>query len=1448
LCGDQDQIAITMKTKSIVSSRWLLRGGVLTALLAFVGGAANAANTYITKANNNNNLNSGTSWVSGTAPNASNTIAVWNNTLTGPITTVLGGPLTVGGMVFSNNAGLVTINSDGNTLTNYNYNTYSINLLSSTNGLNLNCNIALGGNNGSWIVGTNQTLTVGGNAIVNAANGSTNLTIGAANAGTVSLNTPGGVFNSTTAMITVNGPDTSAAAFAGIPGLTVAQSDTLNSLSIGTGSIMVSGPGTLTVRNSIHPNIAANKTCTIGCNLAGTANFQETGQGGSVLSGHNTYTGGTWLNFANAKVTISGSGTLGPGWLTLSGGTTGAQVVDLGGTTQSVGPVTNNPANGTGTIQDGTLSGSSYNLYNNAIVSANLAGSGVNLTKLGPGTATISGGNTYSGNTIVSAGTLTMSGGSIANSTNISVASGATFNVSAVNPFTIGSGQTLTGAGTVSGQVTVASGGILTPGNAVGGGVLTMNDLTLSSGSTVNVEFPSAGSPGNASVNNADGGGGLVINGGSVYLYQAGTTTPCSQGGTFTLFSYSNGAIGGAGVGALTVANPQAGYNYSFADTGNGGSSGLVTVTINSPLVVYWNVDASGSWASASDWTPAFVPNAVDEAPNFGGGGTLITGPRNVTLDGNQTVGSVTFNSAQSFELDPGTPSSSGLTLNNAPNVATIAAVAGSHTVTVPIALPASGVGVNVQDPSAALALNGAINGSGALTMSGIGTLTLAAVNGYNGTTVGSGTLDVSGNGTLGSATGALNANGGILDLGGTSQTAGTVTITGGTIQDGTLMGASYIGAGNADLGQFGTVSAVLAGPASLTNQIGILTLSGANTYTGNTVVSGGILSVSDDANFGADPVLPTPGNIVVLTGGMLSNSASFTLNTNRGIAVGPASGSGSAQIVVASGATVTYPGIIANNGSGTGGLTVNPNTSAGGNLILNGANTYTGPLTVTNGFLTLQGNQTAATGGFVIGNNSAYCDLQLEGPVVVAASNSVLVSVDGTGGSGNNAPSQLDDYSHVSNYGNLIVGREATMNIFGTWVQSGPMKVEGLGNLDATLIIRAGGTLNYTGSNFIQLNGAGTTYTHNGNLVVGGTLVTAQGIENTVANTTGTSAGALALNGGTLRLTASVPSLLFGSPGAASVTWTLGTGSSSTIDTGGFIATNYIGITGAGNLTKQGAGELVMAGTNSYSGDTTVNGGTLAIQQPTLNSGSDITIATGATLELDFAGTPPPNNTNAVNSLLVNGVSLPPGIYGGSAGGPTNLAGVGSLLVNNYSPKNPFLLGITLAPAGTLSPVFAPYGLTYSAINQPGDMPTVTVTNSDPLATDELFFNGTDMGSLASGTASAALTLGAIGSTNLVQVLVTAEDNVTTNLYTVNVMVAAPIASNPTNITATVSSGLLTLTWPADHLGWLVQSNSVSLAVPADWYDLSNTAAGTTYSIPMTPTQMNVFYRLRHP
>ena len=110
----------------------------------------------------------------------------------------------------------------------------------------------------------------------------------------------------------------------------------------------------------------------------------------------------------------------------------------------------------------------------------------------------------------------------------------------------------------------------------------------------------------------------------------------------------------------------------------------------------------------------------------------------------------------------------------------------------------------------------------------------------------------------------------------------------------------------------------------------GILTLSGINTFSGSTTISAGKVSISADSGLGAVPGSATAGHLT-LNGGTLESTADFTLDSNRGIALGASNG----IIDVNSGTTLTYGGIMA--GSGT--LTKEDS----GTLTLSGVNTYTG-------------------------------------------------------------------------------------------------------------------------------------------------------------------------------------------------------------------------------------------------------------------------------------------------------------------------------------------------------------------------------------------------------------------------------------------------------------------------------------------------------------------------
>ena len=59
------------------------------------------------------------------------------------------------------------------------------------------------------------------------------------------------------------------------------------------------------------------------------------------------------------------------------------------------------------------------------------------------------------------------------------------------------------------------------------------------------------------------------------------------------------------------------------------------------------------------------------------------------------------------------------------------------------------------------------------------------------------------------------------------------------------------------------------------------------------------------------------------------------------------------------------------------------------------------------------------------------------------------------------------------------------------------------------------------------------------------------------------------------------------------------------------------------------------------------------------------------------------------------------------------------------------------------------------------------------------------------------------------------------------------------------ITSGL---NWPVSCTGWLLQSNSLNLAVPGDWFTLPTSATVNTWPVTMNPAMTNVFYRMVHP
>jgi autotransporter-associated beta strand protein/T5SS/PEP-CTERM-associated repeat protein len=164
----------------------------------------------------------------------------------------------------------------------------------------------------------------------------------------------------------------------------------------------------------------------------------KVGDGFLTLTGANTYTGDTTVNVGTLVQGASGAIPTGPGFgnVVVNGGATTAGTFDINGLDTNInglsgaagavaGMVTNNNPGTAVTLTVGNADASAT--FNGAITDG--AGT-LNLTKIGAGTQTLAGVNTYTGPTLVNAGTLKVSG-SIANSSSVSVLNGSTFEAAA---------------------------------------------------------------------------------------------------------------------------------------------------------------------------------------------------------------------------------------------------------------------------------------------------------------------------------------------------------------------------------------------------------------------------------------------------------------------------------------------------------------------------------------------------------------------------------------------------------------------------------------------------------------------------------------------------------------------------------------------------------------------------------------------------------------------------------------------------------------------------------------------------------------------------------------------------------------------------------------------------------------------------------------------------------
>lgn len=685
-----------------------------------------------------------------------------------------------------------------------------------------------------------------------------------------------------------------------------------------------------------HANVAFNRSDspTFPNPISGTGSVTMAGSGALTLSGNNTYSGGTNLNAGTLILTdINDLGT-------------GTALNFGGGTLQWSGIDTDLSSAFDITFNTG---GAGFDTNGNDVTFAFPVGnSGVGgLTKKGAGTLTLAEANLFSGDSAVSAGKLM-----VTNASGSATGSGAV---------TVAAGGSIGGTGIVSGVVTVATGGAIQPGGSVG--EITLGGLNLTSGSVVDLEFGT----GNDQID-VTATDGLTLNGGTINLYQEGTTTPFTALGTYDLITFQ-GAVQGSGLPSLTIGNPQPGLDYSLDVVGN-----VVKLTIApGGLVTNWIEDGGGNWTDAGSWSST-IPGSQGDSALFNT--NLLSGPATIDLNAARTVGSVIFESiANSYTLAPGTGGS--LVFDNGGDDSVLGVLAGEHIISAPVAL-SSDLVVNMAAPSDAVTLSGGISGVGGLAMNGSGTLELSGINAATGG------ISIN-NGTIEFGTGSLGSNNIVIDGGRLRWAAGNADDVSGVDVTFGLDGAILDTNGNDvvlanPVGNLGDGSLIKEGTGSLE-------VASSNDYSGSTSILGGSLVVGADASLGAVPGSATAGSLVI-GNGTLSVPFSFALSANRGIDLSNAASS----IALASGATLSYSGTIAGTGtlnvSGSGGIlaltgthsysggtvvtdaTVQSNNNLPANITLNGTGSlsFTGTRTVSG--LTVNGSDTAVTstsGGVVL-------------------------------------------------------------------------------------------------------------------------------------------------------------------------------------------------------------------------------------------------------------------------------------------------------------------------------------------------------------------------------------------------------------------------------------------------------------------------------------------------
>ena len=860
------------------------------------------------------------------------------------------------------------------------------------------------------------------------------------------------------------------------------------------------------------------------------------------------------------------------------------------------GNVTNSSSN-TQTISAGMgfgLGDHSITTTANMLISGVIRGAG-GIVKEGTGKLTLSGNNSYSGNTTINAGNLAISHSNA--------------------------------LGDTTGNTTIA-------GNDNG------SYLSLSGALSVAEAFNLSGRQGdnidsahivNTSGNNTLSGAITASMGGNMYNIQSDSGT-LTVSGNFTTSS--------------TV--PTSDRYLQLSGVGNGIWSGLIsngsnaTVNLNKRGAGTWTLSGANTYSGTTTIQEGTL--SIATINNSGADGVLGNTTNAVVLGGSSTAGTLRYTGA-SATSDKNFDIATGGGAIQVDNSATTLTLNGQSTGLNAINVTKTGAGN--------LTLGGSDDNSGFGVIASAGTLVLAKtsnqyVHSVFSLLVDGGTVKLDGTG--GDQIwdgGSVTVNSGTFDFNGMNEGFDRLAGSGGTIlNNGASASTMTIWSGGDNYSGIiadgtNTMALVMGGANTQT-------LSGNNTYTGSTTVSNGTLAYGISNALASGSVTVDGGTLdigtfsdtvgaVTLSSGTITGTTGVLTGSSYALQGGTVTGNlGAGTTTVTTGTTTligTSGSLALNVNSGTLALGASDRlantaavTVAGGILNTGTALTDTvGSFNMSSGSLTGTGTITAASyglsGGTVTGNLGAGTTTVTTGTTTLNGTSGSLALNVNSGTLALGASDRLANTAAVTVAGGIFDTGTALTDTVGSFSMSSG-SLTGTGTITAASYGLSGGTV--TGN-----LGAGTTTVTTGTTTLNGTSgslalninsgTLALGASNRLANTAAVTVAGGILSTGTFSDTVGAVTLSSGS-----ITGTTGvlTGSSYAMSGTGAVSA-ILGGTGV-NFTKTGAGTTTtLSAANTYTGTTTVSQGTLTIGNGS-NAGSvagSIVVNSGASLNFSRTG-----------------------------------------------------------------------------------------------------------------------------------------------------------------------------------------------------------------------------------